>query len=132
MAFHKLPRASRCDCAPRVRSAAARPMRNGPQRLEISSIAFALREDRTLTAKLAARCDAHESWLELNALGFCVTAGDLGENITTRHVHLAGLDAGTVLELGSRAHLQITGLRTRGSEARGHGGGRCKRHGRCR
>jgi MOSC domain-containing protein YiiM len=50
--------------------------------------------------------------LELNALGFCVAAGDLGENITTRRVHLAGLDAGTVLELGSRARLQITGLRS--------------------
>ena len=49
--------------------------------------------------------------LELNALGFCVAAGGLGENITTRHVHLAGLGAGTVLELGSRARIQITGLR---------------------
>jgi MOSC domain-containing protein YiiM len=50
--------------------------------------------------------------LELNALGFCVAAGDLDENITTRHVHLAGLDAGAVLELGSRARIQITGLRS--------------------
>src|SRR5437868_5325691 len=39
--------------------------------------------------------------LELNALGFCVAAGNRGENITTRHVHLAELDAGAVLELGS-------------------------------
>src|SRR5262249_27739157 len=35
--------------------------------------------------------------LELKALGFCVAAGDLGENITTRHVRLTRLDAGTVL-----------------------------------
>jgi MOSC domain-containing protein YiiM len=50
--------------------------------------------------------------LELNALGFSVAAGDLGENITTRRVHLASLDAGTVLEVGSRARIQITGLRS--------------------
>jgi MOSC domain-containing protein YiiM len=37
--------------------------------------------------------------LELNALGFSVAAGDLGENITTRHVHLAGLRVGVVLQL---------------------------------
>jgi MOSC domain-containing protein YiiM len=41
-----------------------------------------------------------ELTFELNALGFCIAAADLGENITTRHVHLAGLDTGTVLELG--------------------------------
>jgi MOSC domain-containing protein YiiM len=50
--------------------------------------------------------------LELNALGFCVAAGDLGENITTRHVRLAELETGAVLELGSRARIQITGLRS--------------------
>jgi MOSC domain-containing protein YiiM len=50
--------------------------------------------------------------LELNALGFSVAAGELGENITTRHVRLASLDAGTVLEVGSRARIQITGLRS--------------------
>jgi MOSC domain-containing protein YiiM len=50
--------------------------------------------------------------LELNALGFCVAAGDLGENITTRYVRLAELDTGAVLELGSRARIQITGLRS--------------------
>ena len=50
--------------------------------------------------------------LELKALGFRVAAGDLGENITTRHVRLAGLDTGAVLEVGSRARIQITGLRS--------------------
>jgi MOSC domain-containing protein YiiM len=50
--------------------------------------------------------------LELNALGFCLAAGNLGENITTRHVHLAGLDAGAVLQLGPSARIQVTGLRT--------------------
>jgi hypothetical protein len=34
--------------------------------------------------------------LDLNALGFCVAAGDLGENITTRHVRLAELETGAV------------------------------------
>ena len=37
--------------------------------------------------------------LELNALGFCLAAGDLGENITTRHVHLAGLVPGRCCNL---------------------------------
>ena len=50
--------------------------------------------------------------LELKTLGFCGAAGDVGENITTRHVSLTSLDAGTVLELGSRARIQITGLRS--------------------
>ena len=50
--------------------------------------------------------------LELNALGYCVAAGDLGENITTRHVRLARFDTGAVLELGPRARIQITGLRS--------------------
>jgi MOSC domain-containing protein YiiM len=50
--------------------------------------------------------------LELNALRFWVAAGDLGENITTRHIRLAELETGVVLELGSRARIQITGLRS--------------------
>jgi len=53
-----------------------------------------------------------ELFVELRALGFSVAAGDLGENITTRHVELASLDAGAVLELGFRARIQITGLRS--------------------
>jgi MOSC domain-containing protein YiiM len=36
----------------------------------------------------------------------------LGENITTRHIRLAGIDTGTVLQLGPHARIQLTGLRS--------------------
>lgn len=47
----------------------------------------------------------------LNAAGFCVSAGDMGENITTRGVDLLGLPAGTRLHLGASAVVEVTGLR---------------------
>jgi hypothetical protein len=48
---------------------------------------------------------------ELQARGFCVTAGQMGENITTRHVDLLGLPTGTRLQLGAAAVVEVTGLR---------------------
>ncbi len=48
---------------------------------------------------------------ELHALGFPVTAGQMGENITTRGVDLLGLPVGTRLHLGSTAVVEVTGLR---------------------
>ena len=48
---------------------------------------------------------------ELAAAGFRVTAGDMGENITTRGVDLLGLPTGTRLRLGASAVVEITGLR---------------------
>lgn len=48
---------------------------------------------------------------ELAALGFKVTAGDLGENITTRGLDLLALAEGTVLHVGAAATLRVTGLR---------------------
>jgi MOSC domain-containing protein YiiM len=48
---------------------------------------------------------------ELNASGFHVSAGDLGENITTRGVELLGLPTGTWLHLGDTAIVEVTGLR---------------------
>ncbi|MEJ2853470.1 MULTISPECIES: MOSC domain-containing protein [unclassified Saccharothrix] len=48
---------------------------------------------------------------ELNALGHPVTAGALGENITTRGVDLLGLPTGTRLHLGAEAVVEVTGLR---------------------
>ncbi|GAA1339933.1 MOSC domain-containing protein [Saccharothrix algeriensis] len=48
---------------------------------------------------------------ELNALGFAVTAGGLGENVTTRDVDLLGLPTGTRLRLGAEAVVEVTGLR---------------------
>ncbi|GGP64390.1 MOSC domain-containing protein [Saccharothrix coeruleofusca] len=48
---------------------------------------------------------------ELNAAGFRVSAGQLGENITTRGVDLLGLPTGTLLRLGAEAVVEVTGLR---------------------
>jgi MOSC domain-containing protein YiiM len=48
---------------------------------------------------------------ELRAAGFAVSAGQMGENITTRGVDLLGLPTGTRLHLGKTAVVQVTGLR---------------------
>jgi MOSC domain-containing protein YiiM len=48
---------------------------------------------------------------ELCARGFAVTAGAMGENITTRGVPLLELPVGTRLQLGGAALVEITGLR---------------------
>lgn len=49
---------------------------------------------------------------ELNAKGFHVTPGDIGENVTTRGVDLLGLPLGTRLRLGGEAVVELTGVRT--------------------
>ena len=48
---------------------------------------------------------------ELHDAGFTVSAGEMGENITTRGVDLLGLPTGTRLLLGDRAAVEVTGLR---------------------
>lgn len=48
---------------------------------------------------------------ELRAAGFDVSAGQLGENVTTRGVDLLGLPTGTQLHLGDTAVVEVTGLR---------------------
>lgn len=48
---------------------------------------------------------------ELNSQGFNVSAGQMGENITTCGVDLLGLPAGTHLHLGKEAVVEVTGLR---------------------
>jgi MOSC domain-containing protein YiiM len=48
---------------------------------------------------------------ELQAAGFEVQAGMMGENVTTRGVDLLGLPTGTKLRLGESALVEITGLR---------------------
>ncbi|MFD9029652.1 MOSC domain-containing protein [Streptomyces sp. NPDC059567] len=48
---------------------------------------------------------------ELALKGFEVSAGQLGENITTRGVDLLGLPTGALLHLGADAVLEVTGLR---------------------
>jgi MOSC domain-containing protein YiiM len=49
---------------------------------------------------------------ELNATGFDVRPGDLGENITTRRIDLPALPQGALLRIGDTAVVEITGLRT--------------------
>ena len=48
---------------------------------------------------------------ELRAAGFRVTAGQLGENVTTRGLDLLNLPRGTRLHVGENAVLEVTGLR---------------------
>ncbi|MBE9190119.1 MOSC domain-containing protein [Gloeocapsopsis crepidinum LEGE 06123] len=48
---------------------------------------------------------------ELQAAGFVVSAGQMGENITTRGINLLALPVDTRLYLGNTAVVQLTGLR---------------------
>jgi MOSC domain-containing protein YiiM len=48
---------------------------------------------------------------ELEAAGFRLTPGAMGENVTTRGVDLLGLPTGTRLRLGKAAVIEVTGLR---------------------
>jgi MOSC domain-containing protein YiiM len=53
----------------------------------------------------------HELHDELRAAGFDVTAGAMGENVTTQGVDLLALPAGARLRLGAEAVVEVTGLR---------------------
>ncbi|HEX7241842.1 MAG TPA: MOSC domain-containing protein, partial [Longimicrobiaceae bacterium] len=48
---------------------------------------------------------------ELRAAGFAVSAGEMGENVTTRGVDLLALPTGARLHLGGSAVVEVTGLR---------------------
>lgn len=48
---------------------------------------------------------------ELRATGFEVSAGQMGENVTTSGVNLLGLPTGAKLYLGNEAVVELTGLR---------------------
>lgn len=48
---------------------------------------------------------------ELADKGLPVLPGQMGENITTSHLDLLALSAGTVIRIGSEALVQLTGLR---------------------
>ena len=52
-----------------------------------------------------------ELFEELRAAGFAVSAGLMGENVTTRGVDLLGLPIGARLHLGKDAIVEVTGLR---------------------
>ena len=48
---------------------------------------------------------------ELAEDGFSLSPGDLGENITTRGLDLLGLGRDTILAIGEKARVRVTGLR---------------------
>jgi MOSC domain-containing protein YiiM len=48
---------------------------------------------------------------ELKAAGFAISAGQMGENVTTRGIDLLNLPTGTQLHLGNTAVVELTGLR---------------------
>jgi hypothetical protein len=48
---------------------------------------------------------------QLQAQGFAVTAGSMGENVTTQGIALLDLPRGTRLHLGTAAVVEVTGLR---------------------
>ena len=48
---------------------------------------------------------------ELLAAGFAVSAGEMGENVTTRGIDLLALPTGARLHLGDAAVVEVTGLR---------------------
>jgi len=48
---------------------------------------------------------------ELQDAGFVVSAGQMGENVTTRGIDLLGLPTGARLHLGETAVVEVTGLR---------------------
>lgn len=48
---------------------------------------------------------------ELQAKGFAIGAGQIGENVLTEGVDLLGLSTGTRLHLGGEAIVEVTGLR---------------------
>jgi MOSC domain-containing protein YiiM len=52
-----------------------------------------------------------ELFEELRAAGFEITAGQMGENVTTSGLDLLALPVGTRLHLGDTAILEVTGLR---------------------
>jgi MOSC domain-containing protein YiiM len=54
---------------------------------------------------------AEELFAELAGKGYSISAGDLGENVTTRGIDLLGLPRGTRLHLGDDAVIELTGLR---------------------
>ncbi|WP_299326339.1 MOSC domain-containing protein [Parasphingopyxis sp.] len=60
---------------------------------------------------------------ELEAKGFSVSPGDMGENITTRAIDLLALPAGAELALGEAARIRITGLRNPCKQLNGHAPG---------
>jgi MOSC domain-containing protein YiiM len=60
---------------------------------------------------------------ELAAQGFDVAAGQIGENISTRHIDLLALPVGTQLHIGETAIVELTGLRNPCEQLNAHRAG---------
>lgn len=60
---------------------------------------------------------------ELRGQGFDISAGQMGENITTRGIDLFNLPTGAKLRLGADAVVEVTGLRTPCAQLDGIQGG---------
>jgi len=69
------------------------------------------RRDPTLPNLRQVHLIAAELHAELRDRGFEVSAGEMGENLTTEGVDLLGLARGARLRLGERAMIELTGLR---------------------
>jgi MOSC domain-containing protein YiiM len=75
-------------------------------------------QHRSRLARFANECNLRQVHLihaelhdSLRGQGFAVSAGQMGENVTTRGVDLLGLPSGARLHLGEMAVVEITGLR---------------------
>jgi hypothetical protein len=55
---------------------------------------------------------ASELFSELASVGFIVSSGDLGENVTTEGLDLTSFPLGTRPRIGDSAFVELTGLRT--------------------
>jgi len=53
----------------------------------------------------------HELLIELEARGFLIGPGDIGENILTSGIDLLGLPTDAILRIGTTAEVRVTGLR---------------------
>lgn len=72
---------------------------------------YLIRTDPTRANLTQVHLVRSELFDELAAAGFAVTAGQLGENITTAGLDLLALPLGTRLHLGAEAVVEVTGIR---------------------
>ncbi len=68
-------------------------------------------------------CQVHligvELYDDLKSHGWAVSAGSLGENITTSGIDLMALSTGTILRIGAAATIEVTGKRSPCSQING-------------